>query len=469
MFYPRTSDADTRAVLALYADPAAPRSAPTPADWQRLRDKLARVAEFAPTVAGVDGHRWCPGTPRLAAEIEAHERRLGRSLPAEYREFLRELGDRAPGPNGRLRGLFEDHGDDASTCARWDGVARLNEHSGWGPLVRGALALAHRCTWGTFVLALDGPAPGTIWLSLSQGSRVHPTGLGVFAWYEHWLDGVLATIIADDAALHRCEQEVAVDPSDGAAWSRLVCEALARGRDARAAEALTRARALGCEPTLSERASLVVRITTLPADAAIAARVRALLALGLPLPPFSVSALRYELGYRLGLVGRHDEALTALLTILGDGSQTSRTVMFRHTLASTLFALGRPTEALKHSPDWEGLAFPCLVQLGRLDEASALLERLPGDRPREQGILQFKRGDLDAARRTFAELVRRPWPDAEHHYQLARVLAHQGELAEAEATLERALFAGFDGKHIDRDPDAAPLRATATYRRWFGE
>lgn len=469
MFFPKTSADDIREVLARYAVLAPPQPPPGPADWQRLRDKLGRAAAFAPTAKGVNQHRWRPGAPRRAAEIDAQELRLGVTFPAEYRAFLRELGDAVPGPSGQLRRLSADHGDIARTRARWDGFSHLREDTGWGPFVRGALILAHRCSWGTFVLALDGPAPGTVWLALAEGGRVHPTGLGMFAWYEDWLDEVLRRIDDDDAALRACEQAVVAEPGDGAAWSRLTCEALARGREARAAEALARARALGCEPSATERAGLVVRITTLPGDAVIADRVRALLALDLPLPSFSASALRYELGDRLACVGRDAEALAILLPMVGDGSYASTTTLFNHTLADSLFATGRPAEALAiaRPRGWDDLAFACLLQLGRLDEAGALLAssaRLAGPGP--TGHLQFKRGDLDAAERTFAALVKERWSRPQHQYWHAVVLAHRGELEAAESALHRALLAGHPFETVERDPDAEPLRATATYRLW---
>ena len=105
MFFPSTSADDIREVLARYAVLAPPQPAPGPADWQRLRDKLGLAAAFAPTLKGVNQHRWRPGAPRRAAEIDAHELRIGVTFPAEYRAFLREIGDRAPGPNGTLRCL----------------------------------------------------------------------------------------------------------------------------------------------------------------------------------------------------------------------------------------------------------------------------------------------------------------------------------------------------------------------------
>ncbi len=126
MFFPSTSADDIREVLARYAVLAPPQPAPGPADWQRLRDKLGLAAAFAPTLKGVNQHRWRPGAPRRAAEIDAHELRIGVTFPAEYRAFLREIGDRAPGPNGTLRCLSGDYGDIARTRARWDGFfARL--------------------------------------------------------------------------------------------------------------------------------------------------------------------------------------------------------------------------------------------------------------------------------------------------------------------------------------------------------
>lgn len=176
-------------------------------------------------------------------------------------------------------------------------------------------------------------------------------------------------------------------------------------------------------------------------------------------------------GYRHYCVGHHAEALAALLPMAGDGSYASRTTLFRVALTGTLLASGRHAEALALALSgprgWDAVAFTCLLQLERLDEAAALLASRPwtaSDEP--AGHLQFKRGDLDGALRTFAALADQRGSTPRQHYQYAVVLAHRGELETAEAALIRALLAGHPFEAIERDPDAEPLRATATYRRW---
>ncbi|PCC73928.1 hypothetical protein SAMN02745121_06152 [Nannocystis exedens] len=113
-----------------------------------------------------------------------------------------------------------------------------------------------------------------------------------------------------------------------------------------------------------------------------------------------------------------------------------------------------------------GLQFVCrcLLALGRREEARAKLEAVEPEHRGED--LLFALGALDRLQARFERAIGREYPDAGDFYKLARVLAHRGEAARADATLLQALQRGFPIAEVVADADALPLRATEAYRRW---
>jgi hypothetical protein len=168
-----------------------------------LESKLARAraVDRHCLLFGAAEHRYLRN-PRLSeAEVQAFERQHGVELPQHYREFILTVGDGGAGPGyglarlsgcrvwGTLRSPFlplaEAEGievadldqDEASASTRYDGCMAIG-HEGCG-------------VW--YLLVVTGPQRGQVWEDHSVEDRGFlPTWRGFLAWYEGWLDGVLA-------------------------------------------------------------------------------------------------------------------------------------------------------------------------------------------------------------------------------------------------------------------------------------
>ena len=75
------------------------------ATLRRIQEELERLRALDGTFTqfGSRSHGYRLGPPLTEAELQSHERRLGVVLPAEYRQFLAEVGHGGAGP---YYGLF---------------------------------------------------------------------------------------------------------------------------------------------------------------------------------------------------------------------------------------------------------------------------------------------------------------------------------------------------------------------------
>jgi hypothetical protein len=91
----------------------------------RIREKLRRLRtiDTAFTRFGALTHRYRLGPPLTEPELQSHERRLGVSIPTEYRRFLTEIGHGGAGP---FYGLFTLDGDCPSALS-----GELSKPFGW--------------------------------------------------------------------------------------------------------------------------------------------------------------------------------------------------------------------------------------------------------------------------------------------------------------------------------------------------
>ncbi len=195
---------------------------------ERIKTKLVDLRRLDPdrTLFGAQAHRYMLGPCLTAPELAVHEKRLGSPLPAEYRDFLKEVGHGGAGP---FYGLFQLNGSDpeditdleqirkpfrwtdATNPVHWqnaeteDGVwidKGVNE--GESPLVflrvPGALYLCHYGCALRFFLIVNGPGRGEIWMDRQADDEgITPEcgkdggRLRFLQWYERWLDDGIST------------------------------------------------------------------------------------------------------------------------------------------------------------------------------------------------------------------------------------------------------------------------------------
>ncbi|MBA9002744.1 hypothetical protein HNR21_001626 [Actinomadura cellulosilytica] len=176
----------------------------------RVAGKLAavRAMPVPPEAFGVEGHGFELGPPLPEAVVAEFEERHEVVLPAAYRLFVTELGDGGAGPGYGLCRL------DTACCAgrrsghlalpspyvpgpRYLGDWELRYEDPPGPdrvFLRGTLEVAgHGCSLVTR-LVVTGPARGRLF-NLDYEGPVGPyvvEDADFLAWYERWLDEVLA-------------------------------------------------------------------------------------------------------------------------------------------------------------------------------------------------------------------------------------------------------------------------------------
>lgn len=306
------------------------------------------------------------------AAVAAFEARHGVRLPSEFRCCVRLIGDGTP------RSLVRRHPWDVALALPW-GQHLSRDDPRWphgdpfwrGSIRGGGLWLTGSHEWGGFVLAVSGPEPGTVWLSLPLREHMRPTGLGFFAWYERCLDEQLVAVGAEDETPH-LKRRLSGTREDGPVMLRLARAATLRGDAVLAARALARARALGYELDDEAMRDLVRAVTTRDNHLAIASRISIVLTAGFPLPP---PALRLDLGQHLVALGRHAEAVAVLEPLLQEAPPALRD---SRALAEALESVGRAEQAYalvgpKQGRRWhcEWRTVRCLVALGRLREAQA--------------------------------------------------------------------------------------------------
>jgi len=193
------------------------------ASIERIKAKLAELQELdsAYKVFGSSSHRYRPGPPLTASELAECESNLGVQLPAEYRDFVMQVGNGGVGP---FYGLFQLGGFDMENPTdpdqikkpfRWIDATNPSQWQSSGP-EDGALIMSegeegesylewwiipgvlYICNYGCairFFLVVNGPQAGEVWIDRQaedkgiipergeDGSTLH-----FLQWYEKWLD-----------------------------------------------------------------------------------------------------------------------------------------------------------------------------------------------------------------------------------------------------------------------------------------
>src|SRR5437016_12068011 len=67
-------------------------------DGDRVRADLARLRQAKPAILGAEGHRFALNEPLAEETVRTFERQHHVQLPAEYRHFIRDIGNGGAGP-----------------------------------------------------------------------------------------------------------------------------------------------------------------------------------------------------------------------------------------------------------------------------------------------------------------------------------------------------------------------------------
>ena len=190
---------------------------------ERIKGKLADLRGLDPAceLFGSSGHQYRLGPPLTASELEYCEKELGLRLPAEYRDFVMEVGHGGAGP---FYGLFQltdsdpenitdldqikkpFRWNDATNPMQWENSEKEDsvllcgeEDADEGfPVYLIVPGVLYICNYGCalrFFLVVNGPHAGEVWMDRQaeekgiipecgeDGSRLH-----FLHWYEKWLD-----------------------------------------------------------------------------------------------------------------------------------------------------------------------------------------------------------------------------------------------------------------------------------------
>jgi hypothetical protein len=180
----------------------------------RIREKLDRLRqegwERHAGQLGVDRHQFRLSPPASEEDVAAFEATHGIELPADYRIFLRELGDGGAGPYYGILPLsrWGDHLGYFVEPVPGDYLARPNliplafdRTDDWNhrlgiaddALFQGTIAICDQgCTY-LALLVVSGPARGRVlYVDLDLQPPLFVSDLSFLAWYERWLDETLA-------------------------------------------------------------------------------------------------------------------------------------------------------------------------------------------------------------------------------------------------------------------------------------
>jgi hypothetical protein len=139
---------------------------------KRILDKLARVREQKIETFGSSTHEYALAPPLDEAAVCSLEQQLGVGLPDAYRWFLRNLGASGAGP---YYGIVPPK--------RWDSA----EPS------QGMITIAEQGCAYYAMLVTAGPERGRIaYISMDGGKPFLTEDADFIAWYERWLDELLA-------------------------------------------------------------------------------------------------------------------------------------------------------------------------------------------------------------------------------------------------------------------------------------
>lgn len=182
-----------------------------------LQEKLARLRDLDPDfkIAGVRSHQYKLKPCLTEAEISAFENEHQIQLPADYRNFLLEMGNGGAAPSNGIVplsayfDLVPDQADPENNGTFLSSEFPHNEH--WNPKpdsdytamkqVQGSIAIADEGCGTTIRLVVSGAEKGNIWID-DRDNRygVRPASAGsvshadFFTWFNHWLDASIAKL-----------------------------------------------------------------------------------------------------------------------------------------------------------------------------------------------------------------------------------------------------------------------------------
>lgn len=138
---------------------------------------------------GWDAHGGELGPVATEAEVVALERDIG-PLPPDYRRFVRNVQHRGAGPGyGLVSPLHPAQRVTAKGVMTW-----RHDESPSRP-AQGVLLLAHAGCGNAWLLALNGSAPGTIWIDAGgSDGRARKVADSFTEWYEGWLDALVRDV-----------------------------------------------------------------------------------------------------------------------------------------------------------------------------------------------------------------------------------------------------------------------------------
>lgn len=171
-------------------------------DLASVRSRLALLMECDPDVQvfGASSHHYKLSPPYARSELEAIERELGVTLPADHRAFLLEMGRAGAGPyygliepGPLIEPLFVREGERFPRASSPFPFTREAPFD--APLPAGAqrydgciLLAQHGCGYAS-LLVVSGPSAGEVWSDFSEGQgALVPEAPSFLAWYRGWLD-----------------------------------------------------------------------------------------------------------------------------------------------------------------------------------------------------------------------------------------------------------------------------------------
>ena len=190
----------------------------------RLIEQLrARDRDFR--VFGSPSHRYKLGPKWGEAQLREFEARHQIALPADYRAFLREIGDGGAGPYYGLLSL-QDALDECDLAREFPFVeatnfseAQADEFYERELPFPGMLRFCHHGCGIYSELIVKGPAYGTVWGG-EYYDDIHPTGQSFSLWYGDWAQRRLQ-ILTNESLIKRVKigmSQAEVAAAIPAAW-----------------------------------------------------------------------------------------------------------------------------------------------------------------------------------------------------------------------------------------------------------